>query len=137
MSEQKVARSRQQVASGKQQSDIKEFTDLTTWQEAHKLALEVYRITQAFPEEEKFGLTSQMRRAAVSITSNIAEGFGRQNSKEKIQFYAMAQASDSEVKNQLILNCDLDYIDEDTAASCLDQSTSVHKLLTALIRSIR
>lgn len=132
-----MSTSKQQVASSKQQGRIKEFTDLTTWQEAHKLTLEVYKITKLFPEDEKFGLTSQMRRAAVSITSNIAEGFGRQNAKEKIQFYAMAQASDSEIKNQLILSCDLDYIDKETAHSCIDQSTSVHKLLTALIRSIR
>lgn len=127
----------QQVAGSKKQGSIKDFTDLVAWQEAHKLALETYKITKTFPSDEKFGLISQMRRAAVSITSNIAEGFGRQNPGEKIQFYAMAQASDSELKNQLILSKDLGYITEKSAIACIGQSVSVHKILTALIRSIR
>jgi len=74
---------------------IKSFTDLNAWREAHKLALIVYKITKDFPKEEMFGLTSQMRRAVVSITSNIAEGFSRQSYSEKVQFYSIAQGSNN------------------------------------------
>lgn len=69
---------------------IKSFTDLIVWQEGHKFVLLVYRHTKLFPKEELFGLTSQLRRAAVSFTSNIAEGFSRNSYKEKAQFYTMA-----------------------------------------------
>ena len=72
---------------------IKSFTDLKTWQEGHQIVILVYKITKEFPKEEIFGLVSQMRRAVVSITSNIAEGFGRQTYKEKVQFYYIAQGS--------------------------------------------
>ena len=72
---------------------IKEFTDLIVWQKGHKLVLTVYLVTKKFPREELFGLSSQMRRAGVSITSNIAEGFGRKGFKEKIQFYYLAKGS--------------------------------------------
>ncbi|MBI2065869.1 MAG: four helix bundle protein, partial [Candidatus Zambryskibacteria bacterium] len=93
-----------------QNSKIKDFTDLETWRKAHELAIAIYKITEKFPKSEAFGLVSQIQRAAVSITSNIAEGFGRQTIKEKIQFYYQAQGSLTEVKNQLILSKDLDYI---------------------------
>jgi len=68
----------------KQTVKIKEFTDLQTWQESHKLVLEIYKCSRKFPREEIFGLTSQMQRSAVSITSNIAEGFGRHGYREKV-----------------------------------------------------
>jgi four helix bundle protein len=77
---------------------IKEFTDLIAWQEAHKLVLQIYELTKEFPKDELFGLTSQIRRSAISITSNIAEGFGRQKYGEKIQFYYIAQGSITELK---------------------------------------
>ena len=69
---------------------IKSFVDLDAWKEGHKLVLVIYNLTKAFPHEEAFGLNSQMRRCAVSITSNIAEGFSRQSYKEKIQFYSIS-----------------------------------------------
>lgn len=69
---------------------IKSFTDLTVWQKGHEMVLEVYKITRKFPPEEQFGLSSQLRRASVSFTSNIAEGFSRSSYKEKSQFYSMA-----------------------------------------------
>ncbi len=112
---------------------IKEFTDLKCWQEGHELVLEIYRITKAFPKSEIFGLTSQMQRAAVSITSNIAEGFGRQTYKEKVQFYYTAQGSLIELKNQLIIAKDIHYIDETSYDKIVEQITFAHKLLQGLL----
>jgi len=77
------------------------FTDLNTWKEGHKLVLMVYKTTDKFPSKETFSLIDQMRRAAVSLTSNIAEGFTRAGIKEKIQFYLMAKGSLTELQNQL------------------------------------
>ena len=69
---------------------IQSFTDLYAWQEGHKLVIAVYKVTKEFPKEEMFGLTSQIIRCAISITSNIAEGFSRGTSKDKVQFYCIA-----------------------------------------------
>ena len=113
---------------------IRTFTDLHAWQEAHKLVLMIYKITKEFPKEELFGLVSQMRRAAVSITSNIAEGFSRQFYKEKIQFYSMAQGSNTEVQNQLLVAKDIDYLAKKDFDEIANQSIKVHKLLNGLIK---
>ena len=113
---------------------IRTFTDLHTWQEAHKLVLMVYKITKEFPKEELFGLVSQMRRAAVSITSNIAEGFSRQSYKEKVQFYSMAQGSNTEIQNQLLIAKDINYISQEKFNEIIEQSIRVHKLLNGLIK---
>jgi four helix bundle protein len=79
---------------------IYSFTDLKAWKQGHELVLFVYEITKHFPQNEVFGLTSQMRRAVVSITSNIAEGFSRISNKEKAQFYSIALGSLTEIQNQ-------------------------------------
>jgi len=92
-----------------QESKIKSFTDLKAWQEAHKLVLMIYKISKSFPKEEIFGLTSQIRRAAISITSNIAEGFSRKSYLEKIQFYFTSLGSLSEVQSQLLIAKDVNY----------------------------
>lgn len=112
---------------------IKEFTDLNSWKEAHKLVLQTYRLTQLFPKEEIFGLTNQARRAAVSITSNIAEGFGRQTFKDRIHFYYMAQGSLSELKNQILIARDISYIQEKDFQIFEEQLIIAHKLLQGLI----
>jgi len=116
---------------------IRTFTDLHTWQEAHKLVLMIYKITKEFPKEELFGLVSQMRRASVSITSNIAEGFSRQSYKEKVQFYCMAQGSNTEIQNQLLVAKDVSYISQESFKKIAGQSTIVHKLLNGLIKKSR
>ena len=82
---------------------IKSFLDLNAWREGHSLVLMIYDITRSFPKEEQFGLTNQLRRASVSLTSNIAEGFFRKCEKEKIQFYYIAHGSLSELENLLLL----------------------------------
>src|SRR3989344_1181236 len=112
---------------------IQSFTDLKVWQESHKLVLLVYRSTKNFPKEELFALTSQMRRAAVSITSNIAEGFARQGFKEKLQFYCIAVGSLTELQNQLLIAKDLNYINKAEFEGIAEQATSAHKLLNSFI----
>jgi four helix bundle protein len=114
-------------------SKIKEFTDLRAWQEAHKLVIGLYKESKSFPKEELFGLTSQMRRAAVSITSNIAEGFGRQGYKEKVQFYYLAHGSLVELKNQLLIALDVGYLNTKTYTELNEQLKSAHRLLQGLI----
>ncbi len=112
---------------------IKHFTDLIVWQKSHQLALDIYRLTNNFPNEEKFGLISQMRRAAYSIPANIAEGFKRQGAKDKIRFYNIAQGSLSELSYFLILSTDLDY----TTTNLRSKVNEIEKLLAGLIRSIK
>lgn len=120
-----------------QVSKIKDFTDLEAWRKSHELVLAIYKATKEFPKSEAFGLISQMQRAAVSITSNIAEGFGRQTIKEKIQFYYQAQGSLTEVKNQLILSKDLSYISEQEFDKIMNALITSHKLLQGLLRKTK
>ena len=112
---------------------IKSFTDLVVWQEAHKLVLVIYNMTKSFPKEEIFGLINQMRRAAVSITSNIAEGFSRRHYPEKIHFYSISQGSTTELQSQLFIVRDVGYINEEVFNNIFEQSVSVNKLLSRLI----
>lgn len=112
---------------------IRDFTDLLVWQEGHKLVLEIYRLTKKFPKEEIFGLTNQMRRAAVSVTSNIAEGFGRQGYREKIQFYFISQGSLIELKDQMFVARDISYIGEADFLKAIGLADHTHKLLQGLI----
>ncbi|MDD5031726.1 MAG: four helix bundle protein [Patescibacteria group bacterium] len=112
---------------------IKSFTDLKVWQKGHELAIQIYRVTKNFPKEEIYCLMSQMRRAAISITSNIAEGFGRQGYKEKIQFYYLAQGSLIELKNQLLLAKDIGYLDKNDFIILAQIANDTHRLLQGLI----
>lgn len=116
---------------------IKSFTDLITWQEGHKIVLLIYGITDNFPQKEIYALTNQMRRAAVSITSNIAEGFSRYSKKEKIQFYYTALGSLTELQSQLIVTRDVNYINEQKFNEILGLSINVSKLINGLIKSLR
>lgn len=94
-------------------------------------------MTREFPKEEVFNLVSQMRRSAVSITSNIAEGFSRQSYKEKVQFYSIAQGSTTELQNQFIIAKDVNYIDNGYFKEISEQAITVHKLLNGLIKKSR
>lgn len=114
---------------------IRSFTDLNAWKEGHRLVLNIYKITKEFPREEIFGLISQMRRCAVSITSNIAEGFSRRSYKEKSQFYSISQGSVTELQNQLLIAKDVGYITEDEFKKNAEQSVTVHKIVNGLIKS--
>lgn len=112
---------------------IREFTDLNAWKEGHRLVLEIYRITSNFPTKETYSITDQMRRAASSITANIAEGFGRQTYKEKVQFYYMAQGSLTELKNFMIIAKDVNYLKLNQFEQLKEQANLTHKLLQGLI----
>lgn len=114
---------------------IVDFTDLIVWQKRHQLVLAIYGITNKFPSYEKLGLASQMQRAAVSITSNIAEGFARRSKKEKLQFYYMALSSLSELRNQILISKDLDYINIQTFNLLDHQLIEVRKTLNGLVKS--
>lgn len=113
---------------------VVKFQQLTVWQEAHQLVLQVYRVTKFYPAEEKFGLVSQMRRAAVSVPANIAEGFKRRGQRDKIHFYNIAQASLEELKYYFILSADLSYVEN--AGDLMAQAETVSRLLYRLIASI-
>ena len=114
---------------------IKSFTDLDAWKEGHKLVLMIYKITKGFPKEELFGLVSQMRRCAVSITSNIAEGFSRRSYKEKAQFYSVALGSITELQNQLLIAKDVGYVNGSNFQDIAEQAIKVHKIVNGLIKS--
>ena len=112
---------------------VKNFFDLKVWQEGHKLAVLVYKITKNFPKEEMYSLTGQMRRSAISVTSNVAEGFGRRTYKDKVQFFYLAQGSLVELKNQLILSKDVGYLNNDDFSELMRLSDLTHRLLQGLI----
>ena len=120
-----------------EEKKIKSFTDLNTWKEAHKLVIMIYKITKNFPKDELFGLTNQIRRAAVSITSNIAEGFSRSSFKEKSNFYSIALGSLTETQNQLLVARDVGYIDNGTFQEIGNQTVIVSKLCNGLLKSTR
>ena len=116
---------------------IKSFTDLNAWKEGHKLVLMVYGVTKTFPKEELFALVSQMRRCAVSITSNIAEGFSRQSYKEKAQFYSISQGSVTELQSQLLVAKDVGYITKEKFQEIAEQSVKTHKIINGLIKKTK
>ena len=113
---------------------IRSFVQLDAWKEGHALVLLIYRVTKEFPKEEVFALVSQLRRAVVSITSNIAEGFSRQSYKEKAQFYAIALGSLTEVQNQIIVARDITYITPELFQKIAHQTITVSKILNGLIK---
>jgi len=116
---------------------IKSFADLVAWQEAHRLVIIIYRITKDFPKEELFGLVNQMRRAAISTSSNIAEGFGRETNKDKSHFYVMARTSVVEIQNQLLAARDIGYLKQKNFTLAAGQTIKVSKLINGLIKKVK
>ena len=111
--------------------------DLRVWQQSIEMVTSIYKITKAFPKDEICGLVSQMHRAAVSVPSNIAEGYVRGTDKEKLHFLRISSGSMSEIETQLILSLNLGYIGQETYNELSEQITSVWKQLNALISSIK
>ncbi|OGZ08587.1 MAG: hypothetical protein A3D65_05040 [Candidatus Lloydbacteria bacterium RIFCSPHIGHO2_02_FULL_50_13] len=116
-----------------EKAKIKNFYDLVAWQKAHQLTLLIYKITEHFPRAEQFSLVSQMRRAAISLGSNIAEGFGRGGMKDKAQFYLIAQGSLYELQSQMFVAHDLGYWSDLTVFHKLADETG--RLLSGIIKS--
>ncbi|MGA3046060.1 MAG: four helix bundle protein [Terracidiphilus sp.] len=113
------------------------FKDLLVWQRAIELTTETYKLTAAFPKEERFGLTNQMRRAAVSIASNIAEGFGRATRGEYIQFLGHARGSCSELETQLVIAGNLRFGSSPNLETSEALRHNVSRLLSGLMKSLR
>jgi len=108
---------------------MKSFEDLIVWKKAHELTLKIYKLTSNFPKQELFGLVSQIRRASVSVESNIAEGFSRNTIKERKQFYCISRGSLEEVKCQLIIAKDLEFISYKEYLNLKELMEEVGKLL--------
>jgi four helix bundle protein len=119
------------------ESKIISFTDLDVWKEGHKLVIMIYKISGRFPKSETYSLVDQMRRSAVSVTANIAEGFGRQTYKEKLQFYYMSQGSLSELKNYLLIAKDLDYLKPSDFDTLVEQANLTHKILQGFLQKTK
>jgi len=113
------------------------YKDLRVWKQSVNLALEIYRYTQNFPKHELYGLTSQLRRAAVSVSSNIAEGKGRSSDKELILFLHHSRGSLLALETQVFIASELAYIEESQAKHLLSQVENLAKALNALINSLK
>ena len=116
---------------------IQSYQDLMAWRKAMDLVTEVYKITHNFPREEIFGLTSQLRRAAVSVPSNIAEGQGRTSRKEFLYFLGNAKGSLSEAETQILIARNLGYIDKEGINDLLNLAAEVGRILNGLMASLR
>ena len=108
------------------------YRDLVAWQKAMELVTELYKITKHFPKDELYGLTSQLRRAGVSIASNLAEGHGRNSTNEFHNFIGLSRGSLSEVETQLEISKSLSYIKREVADELLDRSATLGRMLTGL-----
>lgn len=115
---------------------IKTFEDLTVWQKAHMLTLDVYKITKSFPKEEKYSLTQQLRRSSSSVPTNIVEGYRRKSTNDLLNFLNIALGSLEETKYQLILSKDLDYITANQYNELREKANEISKMLFGLKRSL-
>jgi four helix bundle protein len=115
---------------------LESYRDLKVWQRAIEMTLSVYHATTAFPKEEIFGLTSQMRRASVSVASNIAEGYGRRSRGEYKQFLGMARGSNLELQTQIVIASKLDYATPALLKEAEALSIEVERMLNSLIAKL-
>jgi len=116
---------------------LKNYKELKVWQKAYQQCIKLYKITMKFPREEQYGLTSQMRRSAVSVPSNIAEGYGRQTTKEYIQALYIAYGSNCELETQILLSGDLGYIKAEDLEALQNDIAEVERMLKSLIKSLK
>ena len=112
------------------------YRDLTVWQRSIEMTVAIYKLTAAFPKEALYGLTSQLRRAAVSVASNIAEGYGRRSTGEYKQFLGMARGSNMEVQTQLVISRELDMGSPDTLNQAEALSHEIGKMLVAIMNKL-
>lgn len=118
------------------ENEAKGFRQLTVWQKAYELTLEVYRLSKKFPKEEIYGLVSQLQRAAVSVPANIAEGYERNHRKEYLQFLFIAKGSLGEVETYLLLAKDLGYLSNSDYLTVDEKRKDTSRLLQGLIKSL-
>lgn len=116
---------------------MRDFRNYKVWSKAHQIALDIYKKTKSFPKEELFGLTSQIRRASMSIPFNIAEGCGRRSDAEFAYFLNIAAGSAAEVEEELLLSFDLEFIDKESYQQLNQEVTEVKAMLSKLIDSIQ
>lgn len=116
---------------------MKDFRKLVVWEKSHSFTLEIYRITNNFPKDEIYGVTNQLRRASTSIPTNIAEGCGRDSSKDFAKFLQIAFGSASEVEYLILLSSDLKYIKSEIYQHLIDNIIEIKKMLSALIKKLR
>lgn len=117
-------------------SEIRSHRDLVAWQKAVELCVAIYEATKAFPSEERFGLVSQLRRAGVSVPSNIAEGYGRGSRQDYVRFLRAARGSLYEIDTQLLLSCRLGFLTEAAFQQIESQANECSRILFGLIRSL-
>jgi four helix bundle protein len=115
---------------------VSSYKDLKAWQKSMQLVQEIYRTTLSFPKNETFGLTSQMRRSAVSVPSNIAEGKGRSTDRDFVHFLCNARGSVLELETQVLIARGLGYITEQEAEALIDQTEQIGKMLNGLINAL-
>jgi len=116
---------------------VQSYRDLVVWNKAMQLVTEIYRVSQNFPKEELFGLMSQIRRAAVSVPSNIAEGHGKLSRKEYQHFLGHARGSLAEVETQMMIAQNLGYLNAEVVSRILDLSAEVGRILNGLLASLK
>jgi len=117
--------------------EIKSFKDLDVWQKSMQLIKKIYLITQEFPKDETYGLINQMRRSAISIPSNIAEGKTRQSKNEYIQFLYISLGSAAEIQTQIMISKELQYISEEAEKGLLEEVDHISRMLRNLIKGLR
>ncbi len=115
---------------------LKSYKDLVVWQKAYNLCLRLYKLTREFPSEEKYGLTSQMRRSALSMPSNIAEGYGRKTTPDYLRSLYIAYGSTCELETQLLIAGDLNYLNNEHFESLKKELGDVERMMKALIKSL-
>lgn len=115
---------------------LRTYKELKIWQKSYQLCLDIYKASKGFPKEEAYGLTSQLRRAAVSVPSNIAEGYGRKTTPDYLRCLYIAYGSNCELETQVLLSGDLCYIDAEKLGILLDTIREVERMLKALIKSL-
>ena len=116
---------------------LKNFKELKVWQKSYDVCLKLYKVTRRFPKEEVYALTSQIRRSAVSVPSNIAEGYGRKTTPDYLKSLYIAYGSSCELETQLLLSNDLGYIKDEEIKELKEEMGEVERMLKALIKSLK
>lgn len=116
---------------------MRDFHKIDVWKRSHQLTIAIYKVTETYPRDELFGLTSQIRRAVSSIPTNIAEGCGRNSDAELFNFFNIASGSAAEVEYQLVLSKDLGYLDESAATELANEITEIRKMLGSYMRKLK